>query len=680
MNFLYFPVFCVFFLPTRGHVTLTLLRDPGASDKLDLRIDGSIELGSDWRYPAVGKVMSKLRQSLRQNDRGVNENNPKVLHYNKNWSDTRHIKHTNNGRLQKHVDNILHKQDDFKFIRQDDRAVNERNPKIPGYNNDGLQKHKHDKLRKEDDFKLPNIDWMQQHKDDTYHKEDDFKFTDNTQHDRHDKLNKHDDFKYSSNEWIQQHKGNKIYKEDIDFKFPDNDWIQKHKDDTLHKVDDFKYTNNIQQYKHDKLHKHDNFKYPTNDLIQPFQGDKLNKEDDFNFPGNNWIQQHKDDKFTDNTQHDRHDKLHKHDDLRDKINDKISVHWDPDKFDYDDDIGNETSEKSDKRANPRHKRHKDAIVGVTQFETTKTTDHKVKDDERTKEFSVHMFKQTMQVFDSMKRKMGNGVMKAKVDEMARSYRDQFGDFVRQQRENSVRTKMGDQRAILHTMDTSNLILQRLVNFLKADMEKANIERSHDSTLQREVDAARNLEYKHVCTKYGYCRSDKGFTNMLQNCIKVLMTADDEKMYRARDALTEVLKTGDYSKLIDSKTDKTFKQKINRMEKKEPEDLRKALRVLLGMLQNLQTPLEDEGGNSEVVRKTAAFYTLLAMWEDAMPGDESNKLEWTDIERSLGDWRDGKRTDILEIIKALERNVNRGFKKIDPDTEVKMKEQIKIIRG
>ncbi|XP_073966343.1 uncharacterized protein isoform X3 [Choristoneura fumiferana] len=602
MNFLYFPVFCVFFLPTRGHVTLTLLRDPGASDKLDLRIDGSIELGSDWRYPAVGKVMSKLRQSLRQNDRGVNENNPKVLHYNKNWSDTRHIKHTNNGRLQKHVDNILHKQDDFKFIRQDDRAVNERNPKIPGYNNDGLQKHKHDKLRKEDDFKLPNIDWMQQHKDDTYHKEDDFKFTDNTQHDRHDKLNKHDDFKYSSNEWIQQHKGN------------------------------------------------------------------------------NWIQQHKDDKFTDNTQHDRHDKLHKHDDLRDKINDKISVHWDPDKFDYDDDIGNETSEKSDKRANPRHKRHKDAIVGVTQFETTKTTDHKVKDDERTKEFSVHMFKQTMQVFDSMKRKMGNGVMKAKVDEMARSYRDQFGDFVRQQRENSVRTKMGDQRAILHTMDTSNLILQRLVNFLKADMEKANIERSHDSTLQREVDAARNLEYKHVCTKYGYCRSDKGFTNMLQNCIKVLMTADDEKMYRARDALTEVLKTGDYSKLIDSKTDKTFKQKINRMEKKEPEDLRKALRVLLGMLQNLQTPLEDEGGNSEVVRKTAAFYTLLAMWEDAMPGDESNKLEWTDIERSLGDWRDGKRTDILEIIKALERNVNRGFKKIDPDTEVKMKEQIKIIRG
>ncbi|XP_061727062.1 uncharacterized protein LOC133532419 isoform X3 [Cydia pomonella] len=311
---------------------------------------------------------------------------------------------------------------------------------------------------------------------------------------------------------------------------------------------------------------------------------------------------------------------------------------------------------------------------ATSQSTTKFKRHKVQDDDRIRKFTAHVYEQALKVFEAMKKKTDQYTAK-KIDSLAETYKQKFTEFVKNTRNVDIKTRQGTQNVILHTIDTSNLILERIVNFLKTDMlgeGTSALRQGGASRLQKEVDTVKSLEHEHACKMFGICHSANGFRFKLQNIISTLISLPDNKLLQANDAATEILKDADLSAFISSYvTLNRVEKAIRSLEKADAITLRKNLEVLFGVLSLSHLPLiVDKGKTFEKrsVKRTVAFHGLLDALEDALPPTEANKSEWGDILNRLKIWKDGGVSDVQETLKMLFDHVNRGAQKYREKSE------------
>ncbi|XP_063631059.1 uncharacterized protein LOC134802362 [Cydia splendana] len=310
----------------------------------------------------------------------------------------------------------------------------------------------------------------------------------------------------------------------------------------------------------------------------------------------------------------------------------------------------------------------DLTTTVTSSTTTKFKRHKVQDDERIRKFTGHVYEQALKVFESMKKKT-DPYTGTKIDALAETYKQKFTDFVKNTRNVDIRTEQGTQNVILHTIDTSNLILERIANFLKTDMlgEGTNaLRQGGASRLQKEVDTVKSLEHQHACKMFGICRSANGFRDQLQNIISTILSLPNNKLLQANDAATEILKNADLSAFISSyATHHRLDKAIRSLENIDVRTLRNNLELLFGVLSQSHLPLIVHNAKSfekHSVKRTVSFHALLDALEDALPPTEANKSEWGDIGKRLKMWKDGGVLDVQETMKILYDNVNRGAQK------------------
>lgn len=313
-------------------------------------------------------------------------------------------------------------------------------------------------------------------------------------------------------------------------------------------------------------------------------------------------------------------------------------------------------------------------TSATSQSTTKFKRHKVQDDDRIRKFTAHVYEQALKVFEAMKKKTDQYTAK-KIDSLAETYKQKFTEFVKNTRNVDIKTRQGTQNVILHTIDTSNLILERIVNFLKTDMlgeGTSALRQGGASRLQKEVDTVKSLEHEHACKMFGICHSANGFRFKLQNIISTLISLPDNKLLQANDAATEILKDADLSAFISSYvTLNRVEKAIRSLEKADAITLRKNLEVLFGVLSLSHLPLiVDKGKTFEKrsVKRTVAFHGLLDALEDALPPTEANKSEWGDILNRLKIWKDGGVSDVQETLKMLFDHVNRGAQKYREKSE------------
>ncbi|XP_063371839.1 uncharacterized protein LOC134660069 [Cydia amplana] len=307
-------------------------------------------------------------------------------------------------------------------------------------------------------------------------------------------------------------------------------------------------------------------------------------------------------------------------------------------------------------------------TAVTSPTTTEFKRHKVRDDERIQRFTAHVYEQGLKVFESMKKKT-DPYTATKIDALADTYKQKFTDFVENTRNVDVKTRQGTHNVILHTIDTSNLILERIANFLKTDMlgeGTSALRQGGASQLQKEVDRVKSLEHEHACKVFGICRSANGFRNVLRNIISTLLSLPDSKLLQANDAATEILKDADLLVFISSyATLHRVKKAIRSLENIDARSLRKNLEVLFSVLSQSHLPLIVNKANAfeeHSVKRTVSFHALLDAIEDALPPTEANKSEWGEIAKRLEIWKDGGAVDVQETLNILYNNVYRGAQK------------------
>lgn len=282
----------------------------------------------------------------------------------------------------------------------------------------------------------------------------------------------------------------------------------------------------------------------------------------------------------------------------------------------------------------------------------------VKDDKKIKEFTKHVYEQSIKVLESIKDKMATYDMKKEAERLMRTYEDKFGDFVRDTQSQKIRTRLGTQKVILNTLDTSNRILERLAHYLLAKMDGKGILRTAggENFILDKLNKKKELENKHICNKLHICRSKDSFTDFIVDILSIISSADDKSITTMRDACTEVLKNINYNNFLDSDTEKRFQKGISDIEKYDANTMRSLFLIMKNILSSRNTPIKVVGKEDSRINKTVAFLEMINSWEKRLPPNEKNMLDWNDMRTSFREWKDGSRKDTVDLVQHLAGHV------------------------
>lgn len=316
---------------------------------------------------------------------------------------------------------------------------------------------------------------------------------------------------------------------------------------------------------------------------------------------------------------------------------------------------------------------KPTIPTTTQVTTVRTEEiysapHKVKDDDKINEFTNHIFKQNLKVFDSIKHKTNQYYLRKQVDVLAKSYEDKFREFLKETRHQNIKTRLGTQKVILNTIDMSNRILKRLINYMIGDMDRKGVLRNNVATaniFQKEVEKEQNLELTHACKKFGICRTGDGFPEFLTDLLTYMLKSDNKKFKQSIDAFTEVVKSTDFYKVLDSDTERKLKSSIENMELLSVQTLRPVMMIIKNIIWNKNKPIiihSDSRGSR--VNSTLAFLEIIDLLDQKLPRNEANILEWNDIRNSMRDFAEGKRYDVQDIMEAFVKHLKKAVRSMD----------------
>lgn len=312
-----------------------------------------------------------------------------------------------------------------------------------------------------------------------------------------------------------------------------------------------------------------------------------------------------------------------------------------------------------------------------------TDSHEVTEEKGIIEFTINLYSETLKIFGRIKEKADQDHVKHKIDSLMRSFQDKFKEFVKDRNGQKIKTRLGTQKVILNTIDMSNLLLRRLMNFLLCDLDKKGILRQNTGTanrLQKEIDLELKQQSLNACRKFGICRSKPGFSSFVADALDILLNTDDIKLKQSMDAFTEVIKYMKFPHIFEPETEKKMKIVVSMLEMLDIGTLRALLTVLRNTMKSQNKPfiVSQYSARSNIVNSTLAFLEVIDLLDLLIPPNKDNSLEWDVLKVSLRGFADGKRTDIQEIMTKFLRSFRKKLLSFDEKSNAIISKNLDII--
>ncbi|XP_053620889.1 uncharacterized protein LOC128681190 [Plodia interpunctella] len=359
-----------------------------------------------------------------------------------------------------------------------------------------------------------------------------------------------------------------------------------------------------------------------------------------------------------------------------KISDELSIEENP--FNY---LRKSQSGKKKKKTSKHTLRGNVTDANESEHNNHTHKPRKVEDIKDVEDFARHVFKNSIKTIKSINRRLDKN-LRSKANFSEEAYKWRFIRFINDSLSHTMRTESGTQKFVLNTIQTSNNILRRLTNYFLLNTFKQGPGGNVEETLLKEIDRNNKKEYKYICQRYHICRSDKSFSSFLGEFTSIMATLDSSQLKTANNALTEVLKETDVSKIMDKSTEATFKKTINNLEIIDGSAMKPAIIILKNIFINRNKPLpilrEMRVSVSTLTVPIQAVNNILDAFDMALPPTRHNKLEWSQINNSFKEWRDGKRTDILQIVQRLVSHMDKGVDLMDSAAREQMKKDFKAL--
>ncbi|XP_032528155.1 uncharacterized protein LOC116778306 [Danaus plexippus] len=294
--------------------------------------------------------------------------------------------------------------------------------------------------------------------------------------------------------------------------------------------------------------------------------------------------------------------------------------------------------------------------------------------EKLQDFLKHIIEKAVKVWDDIVRIVDDEKLQRKVREMKKSYIQQFGGFVKQSENHKLKTKLSSQKFILNTIDTSNRIMQRLVNYLATDNNLAKTL----NIFQLEIDREKQLEYLFACKKFGVCRNRKEFSDLLIQILDIILQADNFKLQQAANALTESVKSADFTPTIDDYTQKELRKLIQRIELWGPFELRAMFFVLKNVLEHKNEPfIVFHNKDLQIINKTTAFQEIIdTLNKNVLLSD--NAAQFDEVTVKLTKWREGSGSEVQCAFESLVKMIKNGLEKLDSKTAEDVDKNFKLL--
>ncbi|KAJ8704844.1 hypothetical protein PYW08_012164 [Mythimna loreyi] len=297
-----------------------------------------------------------------------------------------------------------------------------------------------------------------------------------------------------------------------------------------------------------------------------------------------------------------------------------------------------------------------------------TEPHTVGNDSRVIEFIEHLFNHSLKIFSKIREKTDQDHVKAQINDLAASYHKKFKEFIKDTKGQMIKTRLGTQKVILNTIDTSNRLLRRLLNFLINNMDKKGSLR-HNARITNKLEKAIELEQKvqslRACKRFGICRMGSGLSEFIIKILSILLKCDDAKFKQSIDAFTEVAKSTDYNGILESHIEKKLKILIGYLEKASIFMVRAMVMILKNTLMSQNKPMivSNHTARSNVVNSTLIFLEIVDLLDTEVPKTEANQKDWNDMTNSLEQFANGKRKDIQAIMEVIFNHFTKNLKSL-----------------
>ncbi|KAJ8720096.1 hypothetical protein PYW07_012139 [Mythimna separata] len=283
---------------------------------------------------------------------------------------------------------------------------------------------------------------------------------------------------------------------------------------------------------------------------------------------------------------------------------------------------------------------------------------------------------TISLLEDFKKLASSLQMKEAFDKAIKIYQQRFNASIIEWKNQQIKTKLGTQKVVLNTIDTSNHLFKSLLNFMIDDFDRKGILRHNVDIVNRFQKAFKLLEKRQAlcaCRDFGICRQRPEFSAFLTDIMSILLKLDDTKFKQSIDAFTEVVKYMKSHSLLGKDTEKILKVLIERVEQEHIIVLRAMVMILKNTIKSQNKPMivNNYVARSNVVNSTLAFLQIIDMLDTHIPRNESNASKWADMKKSFEEFAKGERKDVLGIMKEMFRYVTRSLKALD-------KESLKIL--
>lgn len=291
---------------------------------------------------------------------------------------------------------------------------------------------------------------------------------------------------------------------------------------------------------------------------------------------------------------------------------------------------------------------------------------RVRDDIDITNFFVNLYNETIHVFNTVKRRTDQEPVKKLIDNLERSYKVKFKEFLIDTSGKKIKTRLGTQKVILNSIETSTGFLNRLANFLAEDISHPSLRDNFETvnTFKKVVEKAEKLELEEACKKFGICRSNSLFSVFVTKLLDTMLLYDGTKFTQTRDALTEELKYLNFSALHE-KAQKKLKHKVDSLERMDQNKAKVVVAILKNTIVNRNKPIIVNPLRSNLVNSTLALFEIIDLLDAKFVGNET---KWVEIENSFKDFGDDRRDDIQIIMADLVEHIKNNLKSLDHESQ------------
>ncbi|CAH0731160.1 unnamed protein product, partial [Brenthis ino] len=333
----------------------------------------------------------------------------------------------------------------------------------------------------------------------------------------------------------------------------------------------------------------------------------------------------------------------------------------------------EKKKKHSKKYKKSEQKHKEDKLNIK----TRLRQSKVKDDTKIHNYTIHIFKQSLKIFENFKKMTDSLQIQRKINKLQNDFEDRFNIFLKQNEEYGLRTNLATHKVILNTIDTANKMMQRCLNYLSKD-ETVNRHLGKGYLFQKELNKQSEIEYIHACTKLGVCRTNDDYIQFIINILTTILHADDSKIKQASDALTEIVKTSDFSKIIDIQAESKLSKSMTEIESWDSFVTKAMFLIFRNVLINRNKPIFImDVVDKDVARKTVALLHLIDIINKQM-NNIQNKNKWREIEKQMEEWKEGNRQDVQTILERIIKQLAEELAKSDYETKQNINNNIKSI--